>query len=167
VIWQAIETAWISASVRRGFIELLVPAGSSSSLGIDLAGHHSGAQGVRSAAEYGTGPRRSDELIAHLGVVLLLFVIGLELSFDAGALMVTAASQGRWGVTEPSPNGPTAMPTSIKPSLLGYDRISAGVIGLALAMPSTAVSWPPSSDRSSSSRRLGSGSGFRNRSEPW
>ena len=30
---QAVETAWISASVRRTFIELLVPAGSSSSLG--------------------------------------------------------------------------------------------------------------------------------------
>jgi len=30
---QAFETAWISASVRRTFIELLVPAGSSSSLG--------------------------------------------------------------------------------------------------------------------------------------
>src|SRR5215469_9934484 len=28
---QAVETAWISASVRRTFIELLVPAGSSSS----------------------------------------------------------------------------------------------------------------------------------------
>ena len=32
-IRQAVETAWISASVRRTFIELLVPAGSSSSLG--------------------------------------------------------------------------------------------------------------------------------------
>jgi hypothetical protein len=30
---QAVETAWISTSVRRTFIELLVPAGSSSSLG--------------------------------------------------------------------------------------------------------------------------------------
>src|SRR6516165_10471137 len=30
---QAVETAWISGSVRRTFIELLVPAGSSSSLG--------------------------------------------------------------------------------------------------------------------------------------
>ena len=30
---QAVEPAWISASVRRTFIELLVPAGSSSSLG--------------------------------------------------------------------------------------------------------------------------------------
>ena len=32
-VWQAVETAWIAASVRRTFIELLVPAGSSSSLG--------------------------------------------------------------------------------------------------------------------------------------
>src|SRR6516164_8715147 len=30
---QAVETAWISGSVRRTFVELLVPAGSSSSLG--------------------------------------------------------------------------------------------------------------------------------------
>ena len=30
---QVLETAWISASVRRTFTELLVPAGSSSSLG--------------------------------------------------------------------------------------------------------------------------------------
>src|SRR6516164_3054666 len=30
---QAVETGWISVSVRRTFIELLVPAGSSSSLG--------------------------------------------------------------------------------------------------------------------------------------
>src|SRR6516164_5497091 len=36
---QAVETAWISASVRRTFIELLVPAGSSSSLGQGGLGH--------------------------------------------------------------------------------------------------------------------------------
>jgi len=37
-------------------------------------------------------------------------------SIDAGVLMVIAESQGRWGMSEASPNGPTTMPTSIKPS---------------------------------------------------
>src|SRR5262249_17734017 len=41
VVRQAVKTAWISASVRRTFIELLVPAGSSSSfLWICIAGRH-------------------------------------------------------------------------------------------------------------------------------
>src|SRR5215469_9469161 len=37
---QAAETAWISASVRRTFIEVLVPAGSSSSPELIHRGNH-------------------------------------------------------------------------------------------------------------------------------
>jgi len=76
----------------------------------------------------------SIEPIAQLGVVLLLFMIGLELSFERlwvmrrlvfglGSLQVVLCA----GVL-----------ASIA-TLLGYNRISAGVIGLALAMSSTAV----------------------------
>src|SRR5215470_348834 len=76
----------------------------------------------------------SIEPIAHLGVVLLLFMIGLELSFERlwvmrrlvfglGLLQVVLCAALLAGVT----------------ILLGYDRIGAGVIGLALAMSSTAV----------------------------
>src|SRR5215471_4183987 len=76
----------------------------------------------------------SIEPIAHLGVVLLLFMIALELSFERlwvmrrlvfglGLLQVVLCAALLAGVT----------------ILLGYDRIGAGVIGLALAMSSTAV----------------------------
>src|SRR5215831_9951088 len=76
----------------------------------------------------------SIEPIAHLGVVLLLFMIGLELSFERlwvmrrlvfglGLLQVVLCAALLAGVT----------------ILLGCDRIGAGVIGLALAMSSTAV----------------------------
>jgi monovalent cation:H+ antiporter-2, CPA2 family len=76
----------------------------------------------------------SIEPIAHLGVVLLLFMIGLELSFERlwvmrrlvfglGALQVALCAAVLAGVA----------------ILLGHNRISAGVIGLALAMSSTAV----------------------------
>jgi monovalent cation:H+ antiporter-2, CPA2 family len=72
----------------------------------------------------------SIEPIARLGVVLLLFMIGLELSFERlwvmrrlvfglGCLQVVLCA------------GATV--------LLGYSRLSATVIGLALAMSSTAV----------------------------
>jgi CPA2 family monovalent cation:H+ antiporter-2 len=72
--------------------------------------------------------------IAHLGVVLLLFMIGLELSFERlwvmrrlvfglGSLQVVLCAAFLAG---------GAM-------VLGHNRISAGVIGLALAMSSTAV----------------------------
>jgi len=37
-------------------------------------------------------------------------------SINAGVLMVTAESHGRCGMSEANPNGPTTMPTSIKPS---------------------------------------------------
>jgi len=76
----------------------------------------------------------SIEPIAHLGVVLLLFMIGLELSFERlwvmrrlvfglGSLQVVLCSAVLAGAA----------------ILLGHSRISAGVIGLALAMSSTAV----------------------------
>src|SRR5215467_1191472 len=74
------------------------------------------------------------EPIAQLGVVLLLFMIGLELSFERlwvmrrlvfglGSLQVVLCAAVLAGVA----------------MLLGHNRISAGVIGLALAMSSTAV----------------------------
>ena len=76
----------------------------------------------------------SIEPIAHLGVVLLLFMIGLELSFERlwvmrrlvfglGALQVVLCAALLAGVA----------------IVVGHNRISAGVIGLALAMSSTAV----------------------------
>src|SRR5215472_8545395 len=76
----------------------------------------------------------SIEPIAQLGVVLLLFMIGLELSFERlwvmrrlvfglGSLQVVLCAALMGGVA----------------ILVGHNRISAGVIGLALAMSSTAV----------------------------
>src|SRR4029077_11824088 len=76
----------------------------------------------------------SIEPIAHLGVVLLLFMIGLELSFE------------RLGVMRRLVFGLGALQLVLCAALLagvaivvGHNRISAGVIGLALAMSSTAV----------------------------
>src|SRR5215472_2794947 len=74
------------------------------------------------------------EPIARLGVVLLLFMIGLELSFERlwvmrrlvfglGSLQVVLCAAVLAGVA----------------MLLGHNRISAGVVGMALAMSSTAV----------------------------
>jgi CPA2 family monovalent cation:H+ antiporter-2 len=76
----------------------------------------------------------SMETIAQLGVVLLLFMIGLELSFERlwvmrrlvfglGSLQVVLCAAMLAGVA----------------ILLGHNRSSSGVIGLALAMSSTAV----------------------------
>jgi K+:H+ antiporter len=76
----------------------------------------------------------SIEPIARLGVVLLLFMIGLELSFERlwvmrrlvfglGCIQVVLCAGALAGATV----------------LLGYSRMSATVIGLALAMSSTAV----------------------------
>src|SRR5215471_9620050 len=76
----------------------------------------------------------SIEPIAHLGVVLLLFMIGLELSFERlwvmrrlvfglGSLQVVLCAALLAGVA----------------ILVGYNEISAAVIGLAVAMSSTAV----------------------------
>jgi CPA2 family monovalent cation:H+ antiporter-2 len=72
--------------------------------------------------------------IAHLGVVLLLFMIGLELSlervwvmrrlvFGLGTLQVILCAASLAGAA----------------MILGQSRVSAAVIGLALAMSSTAV----------------------------
>src|SRR5262249_31673751 len=72
--------------------------------------------------------------IAHLGVVLLLLMIGLALSFERlwvmrrlvfglGTLQVLLCAALLAGVA----------------IVVGHNRISAGVIGLALAMSSTAV----------------------------
>lgn len=74
------------------------------------------------------------EPIAHLGVVLLLFMIGLELSFERlvvmrrlvfglGALQVLLCGGGLAGAA----------------MLIGYSWRSASVVGLTLAMSSTAV----------------------------
>ena len=92
--------------------------------------------------------RETIEPIAHLGVVLLLFMIGLELSFERlvlmrrlvfglGALQVLFCAGGLAGAA----------------MLLDYNWTSATVIGLTLAMSST---WWLSSccrRRSGSTRR--------------
>ena len=51
---QPVETAWISPSVRRTFIELLVPARSSSSLGQAVGGAHPGSAVIGSASRRST-----------------------------------------------------------------------------------------------------------------
>ena len=79
-------------------------------------------------------PPASIEPIAELGIVLLLFMIGLELSFERlwvmrrlvfglGSLQVVLCAAVLAGVA----------------MFFGQNRISAGVIGLAFAMSSTAV----------------------------
>jgi len=77
---------------------------------------------------------RSIEPIAQLGVVLLLFMIGLEISFER--LWVMRRLVFGLGSLQ------IALSTAVLASaviLLGHGRISAVVIGLALAMSSTAV----------------------------
>lgn len=74
------------------------------------------------------------EPIAHLGVVLLLFMIGLELSFERLWVMRRLV----FGLGSLQVVLSTAM-LGAAASMLGYSRISALVIGLALAMSSTAV----------------------------
>src|SRR5262250_842666 len=92
----------------------------------------------------------SMEPIAQLGVVLLLFMIGLELSFERlwvmrrlvfglGSLQVVLCAAVLAGVA----------------IILGQARISAGVIGLALAMSSTAVVLQALSEE----KRLNTGTG--------
>src|SRR3954447_24836049 len=113
----------------------------SSVLGFMLVGIVVGPFGLASLAPslpflsaISIGELETIEPIAHLGVVLLLFMIGLELSFERlvvmrrlvfglGSLQVVLCS----GVLAAA-----AM-------LLGYGWVSAGVIGLAMAMSSTAV----------------------------
>ena len=54
-------------------------------------------------------------VIRSLPIVIMgvIFVIG---SIVSGSLMLMAESHGRLGAREASPNGPTTMPTSMKPS---------------------------------------------------
>jgi hypothetical protein len=66
---QAVETAWISASVRRTFIELLVPAGSSSSLGQAVF------RTTVSPPNAGEVLRRIDELVDAWGANFLRLVL--------------------------------------------------------------------------------------------
>jgi CPA2 family monovalent cation:H+ antiporter-2 len=76
----------------------------------------------------------SIEPIARLGVVLLLFMIGLELSFERLRVMrrlVFGLGGLQLGVCASVLGGIAA--------LSGYSRVSAVVIGFALAMSSTAV----------------------------
>src|SRR5437762_1816864 len=72
--------------------------------------------------------------IAHLGVVLLLFMIGLELSFER--LVVMRRLVFGLGTLQVVLCGGTLAGAAM---LLGYGRISAVIIGLAFAMSSTAV----------------------------
>src|ERR1700730_754453 len=113
----------------------------SSVLGFMLVGVAVGPFGLASLTPYlpwlspiTIGEPESIEPIAHLGVVLLLFMIGLELSFERlkvmrrlvfglGSLQLVLCAGVLAGAAV----------------LLGYSRISAAVIGLAPAMSSTAV----------------------------
>src|SRR5205814_1544676 len=76
----------------------------------------------------------SIEPIARLGVVLLLFMIGLELSFER--LWVMRRLVFGLGCLQVGICAAVLAGASV---LLGHSRISAAVIGLALAMSSTAV----------------------------
>src|SRR6201988_2498319 len=74
------------------------------------------------------------EPIARLGVVLLLFMIGLELSFERLWVMRRLVfGLGTLQVVL------SAAMLAAAAAMLGYSRISTVVIGLALAMSSTAV----------------------------
>src|SRR5438105_5041154 len=113
----------------------------SSVLGFMLVGVAVGPFGLASFTPYlpwlsaiTIGETESIGPIAHLGVVLLLFMIGLELSFERlkvmrrlvfglGSLQVALCAALLAGAA----------------LLLGHSGISAAVIGLALAMSSTAV----------------------------
>src|SRR6185437_13286760 len=113
----------------------------SSVLGFMLVGIVVGPFGIASLAPslpwlsiISIGESDTIEPIAHLGVVLLLFMIGLELSFERlvvmrrlvfglGALQVLLCSASIAGAA----------------LLFGYGWTSAAVVGLALAMSSTAV----------------------------
>jgi CPA2 family monovalent cation:H+ antiporter-2 len=74
------------------------------------------------------------EPIARLGVVLLLFMIGLELSFERLVVMRRLVF-GLGSLQMFFCGGGVAVATM----LLGYSWASAAVVGLALAMSSTTV----------------------------
>src|SRR5882762_2461139 len=76
----------------------------------------------------------SIEPIARLGVVLLLFMIGLELSFER--LWVMRRLVFGLGLLQVVVCAAVLAGAAV---LMGYRMISAAVIGLALAMSSTAV----------------------------
>ena len=80
------------------------------------------------------GEPETIEPIAHLGVVLLLFMIGLELSFDR-LLVMRRLVFGLGGLQVVLCGGVLAGAAI----LLGYGWVMAAVAGLALAMSSTAV----------------------------
>src|ERR1051325_1540193 len=80
------------------------------------------------------GEPETIEPIANLGVVLLLFMIGLELSFER--LLVMRRLVFGLGALQVVLCGGVLAWTAI---LLGYDWTTACVAGLALAMSSTAV----------------------------
>src|SRR3984893_16447802 len=113
----------------------------SSVLGFMLVGVAVGPFGLASLTPYLSwlsaitfSEPESIEPIAQLGVVLLLFMIGLELSFERLRVMRRLV----FGL------GPLqvmlcAAVLAGGAILLGHSRISAVVIGLALAMSSTAV----------------------------
>src|ERR1044072_851303 len=80
------------------------------------------------------GEPETIEPIAHLGVVLLLFMIGLELSFER--LLVMRRLVFGLGALQVVLCGGVLAGAAI---LLGYRWTTAAVAGLALAMSSTAV----------------------------
>lgn len=80
------------------------------------------------------GDPQSIEPIAHLGVALLLFMIGLELSIER--LWVMRRLVFGLGLLQVALCGAALGGAAV---LLGFDRTAAAVIGLALAMSSTAV----------------------------
>src|SRR3984893_18245004 len=113
----------------------------SSVLGFMLVGVAVGPFGLASLTAYlpwlwpiTIGEPESIEPIARLGVVVLLFVIGLELSFER--LKVMRRLVFGLGSLQLVLSAAVLAGAAV---LLGYSRISAAVIGLALAMSSTAV----------------------------
>jgi monovalent cation:H+ antiporter-2, CPA2 family len=113
----------------------------SSVLGFMLVGIVVGPFGLASLIPYAPwlsiisiSSPESIEPIAHLGVVLLLFMIGLELSFERlWAMRRLVFGLGFLQVVV------CAALLSSAAVMLGYSRVEAGLIGLALAMSSTAV----------------------------
>ena len=113
----------------------------SSVLGFMLVGIVVGPFGLASLAPYlpwlsaiTISEPESIEPIAHLGVVLLLFMIGLELSFER--LKVMRRLVFGLGFLQLVLCAAVLAGAAV---LLGYGPISSAVIGLALAMSSTAV----------------------------
>jgi CPA2 family monovalent cation:H+ antiporter-2 len=113
----------------------------SSVLGFILVGVVVGPFGLASLAPYlpwlsaiTISAPESIDPIAHLGVVLLLFMIGLELSFER--LWVMRRLVFGLGFLQVAVCAALISTAAI---FLGYSQIDARVVGLALAMSSTAV----------------------------